>query len=96
MDKTISLVNEKVEMFNQLYNSSEKLQKHLSGLERIIHIQLEDAGSFYLTFGKEGLSKAVTGEPEQEAHITIISTTETLNNVLTGKEKKMKAIVTKK
>jgi len=96
MEKTISLVNEKVDIFNTLFQASEKLQKHLAEMEKVLLIELEGTGSFYLKFDGSGLSKAVEGTADAEPDITIISTLDVFNGVLTGKEKKMKAIVTKK
>ena len=96
MEETISLVNEKVDVFNTLYRTSEKLQKHLAEMEKVLLIELEGTGSFYLCFDSSGLSKAVEGATDAEPDITIISTLDVFNGILTGKEKKMKAIVTKK
>lgn len=96
MDDIISIINAKVDVFNQMYQSSEKLQKHLEGLEKILFVELEDTGSFYLKFDSSGLSQAVKGVPELEVDINIRSTADIFRGVLTGEEKKMKAIVTKK
>ena len=96
MEETISLIKEKVDIFNDVYRNSEKLQKHLADMEKVVVIDLEEAGSFYLIFDSSGLTRAVVGRPEGEADITILSTNEIFHGVLTGKEKKMKAIVTKK
>lgn len=96
MEETISLINEKVDVFNTLFQTSEKLQKHLAEMEKVFLIELEGTGSFYLKFDSSGLSKAVEGTTDAEPDITIISTLDVFNGILTGKEKKMKAIVTKK
>jgi len=96
MKEIIALVNEKVHIFNKLYQTSEKLQKHLADMEKVLLVELEEAGSFFLRFDSSGLSEPMEGRAEEEPDITISSTLDVFKGVLTGTEKKMKALVTKK
>ena len=56
MEETISLVNEKVDVFNTLYRTSEKLQKHLAEISR----ELEERMAKGQRRGMTELSSTIT------------------------------------
>ncbi len=95
MEEIIKKLNEKVDGFNNLYETSEKLQNQLKGLVKVIVIKFEEeAKAIHLIF-ENGLSGVISGEPEMEADVTISSSPNIFHGILTGEQKAIKAFVKK-
>lgn len=88
-------LNKVRERFLDKIDDDEKLQDKLADYERDIAFKFEDDGNYHMTLSDTELSQVKEGSLE-DSDITVTSTSETLEKLLSGDLKPMKAYARKK